>query len=225
MTPALVLFDVNETLADLAPLGRRFATVGGREDLVGPWLAATLRDGIALAAAGSAAPFADLAHAAAREVLAREPSAPDDLDGAATQVLRGIDELTLQPGAIEALEALRDRDIRVATLSNGSAATAAGLFARAGVPELAEAHFAALDFGRWKPAPDPYLGACLRLGALPEAAALVAVHPWDVDGAQRAGLTGAWVDRGGRPWPRGMVEPDVRAPSLPEAVEALLAWD
>ena len=77
------------------------------------------------------------------------------------------------------------------------------------------------DFGRWKPAPETYRSACTRMGALPEAAALVAVHPWDVDGAQRAGLTGAWVERDGRPWPTGFVTPDQRGPDLVSVVSAL----
>ncbi len=207
MAFALVLFDVNETLADLTALGRRFAAVGGREELVAPWLTATLRDGIALTAAGAAAPFAELGHAAAREVLAREPEPPADLAAAADHVLAGMGELTLQPGAAEALRLLRDAGVRVATLTNGAATTATGLFERAGVADLAEAHLAAIDFGAWKPAPVPYRRACAQLGVDPADAALVAVHPWDVDGAQRAGLTGAWVDAGGRPYPEAMLTP------------------
>jgi 2-haloacid dehalogenase len=223
VTPALVLFDVNETLADLAPLGRRFAAVGGREELVAPWLTATLRDGIGLAAAGASAPFAALARAAAQEVLSREADPPADLAAAADHVLEGMGELTLQPGAEAALEILRDAGVRVATLTNGAAETAAGLFERAGVADLAQAHLSALDFGRWKPAPEPYRGACARLGVDPSDAALVAVHPWDVDGAQRAGLTGAWVDAGGRPYPEAMLAPDVSGRGLVEVARALVS--
>ena len=30
---------------------------------------------------------------------------------------------------------------------------------------------------------------------------LVAVHPWDIDGASRAGLVTAWLNRSGGPYP------------------------
>ena len=35
----------------------------------------------------------------------------------------------------------------------------------------------------------------------PEEMVLVAVHPWDVDGARRAGLQTAWVNRSGGAFP------------------------
>ena len=49
---AVYVFDVNETLSDLAPMGRRFAEVGLPPDAARLWFAALLRDGIGVAAAG-----------------------------------------------------------------------------------------------------------------------------------------------------------------------------
>ena len=45
-------------------------------------------------------------------------------------------------------------------------------------------------------------------------AMLVAVHPWDVDGAQRAGLQGAWLNRQGASYPAHFRAPDVEASDL-----------
>jgi 2-haloacid dehalogenase len=53
--------------------------------------------------------------------------------------------------------------------------------------------------------------------------ALVAAHGWDVHGAQRAGLTGAWFARSERTYPAVYDEPHVAAPDLAGAVDALLA--
>jgi 2-haloacid dehalogenase len=36
---------------------------------------------------------------------------------------------------------------------------------------------------------------------------LVAVHPWDIDGAPRAGLSTAWVNRTGAPYPACFTPP------------------
>ncbi|WP_237102200.1 hypothetical protein [Nonomuraea sp. MG754425] len=66
----------------------------------------------------------------------------------------------------------------------------------------------------WKPAGAAYEYAVGRAGVRPAQAALVAVHPWDVDGAQRAGLTGAYLDRRGGPYPGVMGVPHVSAPDL-----------
>jgi 2-haloacid dehalogenase len=53
--------------------------------------------------------------------------------------------------------------------------------------------------------------------------ALVAAHGWDVLGAQRAGLTGAWFPRHERVYPAVYAAPDVTAPDLSGVVDALLA--
>ncbi|GAC1569542.1 MAG: hypothetical protein NVS3B6_22950 [Pseudarthrobacter sp.] len=37
---------------------------------------------------------------------------------------------------------------------------------------------------------------------------LVAVHPWDIDGASRAGLQTAWINRTGNPYPSFFASPD-----------------
>ncbi len=52
---------------------------------------------------------------------------------------------------------------------------------------------------------------------------LVAAHGWDVPGAQKAGLTGAWFPRSERAYPSVYEAPHVLADDLPGAVAALLA--
>jgi 2-haloacid dehalogenase len=67
--PGVVVFDVNETLSDMAPLATRSAEVGAPELAARLWFAVLLRDGFA-AAAGGNEPFAKLAEGALRVVLA-----------------------------------------------------------------------------------------------------------------------------------------------------------
>ena len=212
----LVLFDVNETLADLAPVRAAFAAAGAPEWAASAWLAATLRDGIGLSAAGANAPFAALAEPAAREVFALA-----GVRGDPDAVVAAVRELPPAEGVREALLALREQDVRAATLSNGSAAVAQAVLERAGARGLVEACLSVESLSAWKPARSAYLEACASLDADPARTALVAVHPWDVDGARRAGLTGAWVDRGGRPYPQAFLPPSVTGGSLVEAVRAL----
>jgi 2-haloacid dehalogenase len=50
---------------------------------------------------------------------------------------------------------------------------------------------------------------------------LVAVHPWDIDGAHRAGMRTAWLNREGAPYPAVHTSPEITVNSLPELAEAL----
>ena len=50
---------------------------------------------------------------------------------------------------------------------------------------------------------------------------LVAVHPWDIDGAHRAGLRTAWVNRGGGPYPAHFSPADLEVASMTELAERL----
>jgi 2-haloacid dehalogenase len=43
---------------------------------------------------------------------------------------------------------------------------------------------------------------------------LVAVHPWDIHGAARAGLRTAWLNRGGARYPDHFAAPDLSPTSL-----------
>jgi 2-haloacid dehalogenase len=188
--PAVAILDVNETLSDLAPLGQRFAEVGASPDMLSTWFAATLRDGISLAAAGAYADFRDVARAALRSHLSGVVELRRPLDEAAEHVLASV-------------------------------TTAAGLMERAGLAGLVERNLSVSEVGRWKPAPETYRYACTTLGVAENDAAMIAVHPWDVDGAQRAGLLGAWLDRDGHPWPEVFTKPGVSGRSLPELADAL----
>jgi 2-haloacid dehalogenase len=52
-------------------------------------------------------------------------------------------------------------------------------------------------------------------------AMLVAAHPWDIDGAHRAGLGTAWVNRARGRYPAYFKAPDLQAQSLLDLAEQL----
>ncbi|MDJ0459334.1 haloacid dehalogenase type II, partial [Arthrobacter sp. NQ7] len=62
MNPAIsvVVFDVNETLSDMSPMGERFREVGAPAEMARLWFATLLRDGFALAASGDNGSFATI---------------------------------------------------------------------------------------------------------------------------------------------------------------------
>lgn len=142
---------------------------------------------------------------------------------AAGQVLAGFRELPLHADVLPGLARLRAAGVRAATLTNGSAPVVEAVLAAADAAHLFEPRLTVAEVGRWKPASEPYLHAAWRCGVPRERLALVAVHPWDLAGAARAGLVTGWLNRRGDPWPEIFAPPDAEAPDLPALAEALLA--
>jgi 2-haloacid dehalogenase len=218
--PQLVVFDVNETLSDLGPIASRFADVGAPGLLAQAWLAGVLRDGFALTAVGENPAFAELARDSARRLLSVEPL-DRDLDEAVAYVLDGFTALEVHPDVALGVPELRALGLRLVTLSNGAAAVARRLLDGAGLADHFERLLSVEDAGVWKPSPAAYQHALNVCGVAAAETMLVAVHPWDIDGAARAGLRTAWVNRSGAPYPRLFREPELTVASLVELAERL----
>lgn len=196
--PAVLVFDVNETLSDLTSLRDRFADVGAPRELLPVWFAGILRDGFALTAAGGYAAFADLARDGLRTLLSSREDAirGRSVDEAADHIVQGFAALPLHPDVPDAVRACHAAGIRLVTMTNGSAAVTEALLDRAGLRGHFEQLLDVTGPRRWKPAAAAYHYVLDRVGVPPGEAMLVAVHPWDIDGALRAGLSAAWVRRG-----------------------------
>ncbi|MDQ6776268.1 MAG: haloacid dehalogenase type II [Actinomycetota bacterium] len=216
-----MVLDVNETLSDLDGLVGLFDEVGAGAEILRAWFAATLRDGFAITAAGGYAEFADIAVPTLFSMLSRVEALRDDPQAAAERIVQAMAQLDLHPDVADGLRQIRDADIRMVTLSNGSARVAESLLERAGLRDLVERCLSVSDAGRWKPAPESYAYAADQCGVQPGEMALVAVHPWDIDGAHRAGLRTGWISRAGRSYPSFMCAPDASGRDLPELASIL----
>jgi 2-haloacid dehalogenase len=215
-----VVFDVNETLSDMSPMGQRFEDVGAPAHLARTWFAGLLRDGFALTAVGASEPFARLADEALRVSL-HGLSLNRGTTEAVEHILSGFAGLGVHADVPAGIRALRGLGIRLVTLSNGSSAVAEGLFERAGIRDDFEALLSVEQAGAWKPAASAYNHALQHCGVVPAEAMLVAVHPWDIDGAARAGLVTAWIDRTAGPYPEYFRAPDLAPRSLVELADQL----
>ncbi|MBA3801044.1 MAG: haloacid dehalogenase type II [Geodermatophilaceae bacterium] len=218
--PRLLIFDVNETLSDMSPMAKRFEDVGAPAHLAATWFAGLLRDGFALTAVGASDSFAHIAAESLRVGPHGLPLKRGTAE-AVTHIMDGFAVLPVHADVPDGIRALRGLGIRLVTLSNGSASVAEGLFDRANIREHFERLLTVEDAGRWKPAPDAYAYALQQCGVDPMDAMLVAVHPWDIDGASRAGLATAWVNHTGGPYPEYFRAPDLRAVSLTDLADQL----
>lgn len=221
--PELVVLDVNETLSDLEPLRARFTAVGAPGHLLETWFAGTLRDGFALAAAGSARTFPEVGAAVLTGLLSHLDTVTVPVDQAVATVLGGVASLEVHPDVPAGLRVLAGAGVRVVTLTNGSLSQAEKLLDRAGVADLVDRRLSVDDAGRWKPHADSYRYAAQQCGVPLERCAMVAVHPWDLHGASAVGMTTGWIDRRGTPWPGVFDGPGVTGSTLGEVAERLLA--
>ncbi|WP_217247273.1 haloacid dehalogenase type II [Streptomyces sp. AC602_WCS936] len=218
---ALLVFDVNETLSDMGPLQDRFADIGVPPHAYRLWFASVLRDGFALTASGAFADFPSVAREGMRVLLSSVPGWSGDIEEAADHVLDGFSRLEVHPDVPDGVRALRERGLRLLTMTNGSSELSEGLLGRAGLADCFERHLDVSGPRSWKPAPAAYQYVVEQAGVRPEEAVLVAVHPWDVDGAQRAGLGGAWLRRGPVEYPQVMLPPTHTVGNLRELAETL----
>jgi 2-haloacid dehalogenase len=140
---------------------------------------------------------------------------------AVAHVLDGFATLSVHPDVPAGVRALRARGLRLVTMSNGAAAVAEKLLGDARLRGEFEHVLSVEDAGVWKPAPGAYGYVAQVCGVAPADLLMVAVHPWDLDGAARAGLRTAWVDRTGAPYPGWCRTPDHVVPSLALLAEAL----
>src|ERR1700744_6492872 len=174
--PAVVAFDVIETLMSLEPLRERLTEIGQPPYMLEAWYTRTLRDGMALSATGDFAPFTEVAEAA----------------------LRGLTGLPAFPDALPAMTALTENGVRVACLTNGSAYLTSSFVNRTGLGSLLDRVISVGEVFRWKPSQMVYLYAAEVLDVPPQWLALVAAHDWDCHGAKRAGLITGWGSRKSR---------------------------
>jgi 2-haloacid dehalogenase len=219
-SPSVVVFDVNETLSDMAPMARRFAEIGAPELMAKVWFASLLRDGFALAAAGASEQFSVIGAGALRSVLSGT-ALRMDMDSAVQHVLDGFSSLEVHPDVPDGVRALTAAGARLVTLTNGSVQVAERLFSEAGISHHFERLLSVDDAGMWKPAPGAYAYAARTCATEPSDMILVAVHPWDIDGAARAGMRTCWIHRNDVPYPEYFRSPEITVTALPELADHL----
>lgn len=209
--PEVIVFDVNETLSDMQPLGAAFVAEAAPAHLAGLWFAGVLRDGFALGATGCSAPFAEIARdSLLRLLVAHEVSAPRQ---ATERIMSAFTSLGVHPDVVPGVRALAGI-AELITLSNGAAPVAQALLEGAGIRDRFTRLLGVEDAPAWKPVRSAYDHAAEACGCAPERMLLVAVHPWDIHGAQRAGLSTAWINRSAAAYPGHFDRPDLEARDL-----------
>ena len=218
-----VVFDVNETLLDLAALDGLFAAAFGSATARQEWFGRTIQSALVLAATGRYRDFGEVG-AGALEQMAVVRGEP--LDPTLRWALRDrMLALPPHPDARPALERLRDAGFRVVALTNNPLAVVEAQFANADLRHLFERVLSVEQVGRLKPAPEVYQHAAAELRLPVAETRLVAAHAWDVTGAIRAGAAAAFVARPGQVLDPTGETPDIVGRNLGEVVERIVALE
>lgn len=215
--PAVLLFDMIETVFSLEALRAALAPAGLEAADLETLFATTLRDAFALASAGGFAPFPEILGGAFDDLCAKRSVEPGP--DARASVLEAMRRLEPQPDARAAFERARDAGIEVRALSNGAEGATQALLERAGLDALVAGVHSVEAARTYKPNPAVYETALREMGRPAGAVMLVATHAWDCHGAKRAGLQAGFVARR-QPYPGFFEAPDVSGDDLLAVVDA-----
>jgi 2-haloacid dehalogenase len=214
------VFDVNETLLDLAAMDPHFERIFGDAGVRVTWFNQMIQSALVATVTGVYRQFGALAMAAL-EMTAEQAGVElaDEDKGAVAAQMR---QLPAHPEVVGALQRLRDAGLRLASLTNSTEQVARAQLEHAGLIDLFELVLSADAVRRLKPAPEPYLMAAERLGVAVGEVRLIAAHAWDVAGAARAGCVTAFVGRPGKVLDPLVDRPEIVGADLTEVADAIL---
>ena len=193
--PSVLLFDVNETLLDLAPVKENVDAVLIENGAWRLWFTTMLHYSLVTTVANRHAPLLDIG-VATLQMLARNRDVVLP-EAEAREALEPM--LTLAPhrDVIDGLTRLKSAGFRLATLTNSPEKTLHSQLQHAGLANLFERHLSVESVGKYKPHADVYRWASEQMAVDPGQCMLVAAHAWDIAGAAWAGLQTAFIERSG----------------------------
>jgi 2-haloacid dehalogenase len=220
LLPKVVVFDVNETLLNLAALDPHFERAFGAASARPQWFAQVLQSALVATVIGDYVDFGTIGAAALDMTAARRGISLAASDRAA--ILDGMLTLPPHPEVPESLERLRAAGFRLATLTNSTAKVAEAQLTNAGLIEAFDQVLSVDAVRQFKPAAVTYGMAARELGVAMSDLLLVAAHDWDIAGALSAGWAAAFVARTGMVLGSLSEPPAIVGKDLREIVDQIL---
>jgi 2-haloacid dehalogenase len=217
----ICVFDVNETLLDLAALDPAFEQIFGDATLRKTWFTQLLQSALVSIVTNAYADFGSIGIAALEMIAARQDIPLTEADR--QRIRDGMQHLPPHPEVEKSLARLRNAGLRLAALTNSTAKVAEAQLSNAGLTSYFERILSADTVKRLKPAPEPYHMAAQQLGVGTNNIRLIAAHSWDIAGALRAGCAAAFVARPGMVLDPLVEKPDIIGSNLEEVANQILA--
>lgn len=220
--PEVLFFDVNETLLDLRPMKASVSeALGGRESLLPLWFTTMLQYSLVVTVADRYANFIDIGIATLQMVAGSNGIRLSEAD--ARKAVEPMSSLPPHPEVSDALRSLKNAGYRMFTLTNSSKAGITTQMKNSGLGEFFADFLTVEEIGIYKPATHVYRWAARRAGVKTQNCMLIAAHGWDVAGALWADMRAAFLARAGQQLYPLAPDPEIVAPDLAKAAEALVA--
>lgn len=191
--PKALIFDVNETLLDMAPIKQAIDDLLLEPDSSALWFSTLLHYSLVMSVAERHADFMEIGVAALQMVGRNRDRSIADAD--ARKLLSEMRSLAPYQDVAPALERLQRSGYRLATLTNSSQAAVGAQLDHAKLGRFFEKQLSVETPQRFNPHVEVYRWAVETLDLKASECMLVAAHGWDVAGAKWAGLSTAFIAR------------------------------
>jgi 2-haloacid dehalogenase len=191
----LIVFDVNETLLDLATMEPTFERIFGDKTAMRLWFANLILYSAALTVAGCYVPFTDIGGAVMKMLADTRGIKIADADK--KELTDKFSTMPPHPEVPAALRKLREAGFRLFTLTDNLLEVQTRQLTHGGIVDLFERRFSADGVKHHKPSRQAYGYVEQELGLAPSQFCLIACHTWDTLGAVAAGWQGALIKRAG----------------------------
>ncbi|PKF62031.1 haloacid dehalogenase type II [Psychromonas sp. psych-6C06] len=220
MRHAVIVFDINETVLNLAPLKPKFAHYFGDKNYVDTWFSMLLHCSTVCVITQVNTDFKSLAETALYSLAAKLNLSLSEQD--CQDLLSTLASLPVHEDVKPSLTKLRNAGFKLVAFSNSSTTLLTSQLHNAGLNSYFDDAISVQNSGTFKPAADAYQFVLKQLRVSASDACLVACHDWDIQGALSAGLKGAFIDRASMRYNPVYAKPDICATSMGEIADKLI---
>jgi 2-haloacid dehalogenase len=217
----LIVFDVNETLLDLATMEPTFQRIFGDKSAMRLWFANLILYSAALTLAGVYVPFTDIGSAVMKMLADTRGIKINDSDK--KELTEKFSTMPPHPEVPAALRKLRKAGFRLFCLTDNLLEVQTRQLEHGGIVDLFERRFSADGVKHHKPSPQAYAYLEKELGVKPSQLCLIACHTWDTLGAVAAGWQGALIKRLGNDVLGVGPQPHIVGNDLDDVADQLIA--
>ena len=188
-----VFFDMNETLLNLNLLKDKFDKYFTDEYILKYWFTKLLHTSTIMGIMQEYRNFGELSAVVLEDVF--HERGKEITPETKTEILGAFKELPPYNDVIEALDILRQNNIRTVAVSNSSLAMIKEQLTNAGIIDLFDAYYSVDTVQIYKPFNSIYHFAAEAEHLELKDITMVASHDWDLFGAKKAGLSTAYIER------------------------------
>lgn len=215
-----VLFDMNETLLDLTVLRENFGKYFEDEYVLKYWFSKLLHSSTVIGGMDDYTDFGKLAEAALESVFIE--SDKDLTEKIKTDILGSFRKLPAHDDVTDALNLLKDHDIKVIAVTNSSYDMLEAQLTHSGLIALFDAYYSVDAAKKYKPFKDIYNYVLKEEKINADETFMVATHDWDLFGAKKAGLHTAYIKRKKDQYNPYYLKPDISNRNLVDLVEDIM---